>query len=86
MFQVIHAMWTMDPAGSVHLDDLQACLDRERKLGRTSFVSNIENSLAHVARCVIFALKPKRFLHSTHFGGGHTRVQNVFGYGTVMQI
>ena len=51
------------------------------------FSSNIANFLAHAARCVIFALGPKRLLYSTHFGEGHTKVQNVFvGYGTVLQI
>ena len=79
-------MWTMDPGGSVPLDDLQAGLDRERKLGGTCFVHNIANFLAHVARCAIFALGPERLLHSTHDGGGHTKVLNILGCDTVMQI
>ena len=54
--------------------------------GRGSFFSNIANFLAHVARCAIFALKARRFLHSTRDGGRHTEVQNFFfGYGTVLQ-
>ena len=79
-------MWTMDPAGLYRLMICKRDSIVRGSLEGLAFSSNIANFLAHVARCAIFALKARRFLHSTRDGGGHTEEQNILLYDTVMQI
>ena len=52
MFQLFRTNWMINPAGPVLLDDLQSCLDCDRKLEGTGCASKIANFLA---RCVILA-------------------------------
>ena len=76
-----------DPAGSVPLDDLQAPLDRAWNLGGTwCCFKHCELSRSRGSLCDLCIKSQKISPLNSFWWRAHGRVQNVSGYGTVMQI